>query len=204
MNLPMRRPVHVYLARHGETDWNAQQRWQGHTDVPLNDRGREQARAIAAALRAAGIARIAASDLARAHETARIVAGELGLAVTHVDRDLRERAFGVFEGLTREECEAQQPEAWRAWLEERRTPAGAETQEMLAARVTAAIARVARDAALAGSCALVVTHGGALRAAVAAATGTMPPFVANGGLWKLAWDDGVVSAEPVEKGEPAR
>jgi broad specificity phosphatase PhoE len=200
MNPCMRRVVHVYLARHGETDWNAQQRWQGHTDVPLNDQGREQARAIGAALRSAGIARIAASDLARAHETARIVAGELGIAVTLVDRDLRERAFGVFEGLTREECEAKHPNEWRAWLEERRTPAGAETQEALAGRVTAAIARVARDAADAGSSALVVTHGGALRAAVAAATGTMPPFVTNGAIWKLAWDDGVVSAEPLEEG----
>ncbi len=193
----MSRRLVLYVARHGETDWNAEHRWQGHTDVPLNERGRDQARAIAAALRDYGVTAVATSDLSRAHETARIVAAELGVAVTHVDRDLRERAFGCFEGLTRAECESLHPEAWRVWLEERQAPADAETQEMLARRVTAAIARFARSMAAEAAAALVVTHGGALRAAVAAATGEMPPFVNNGAVWKLLWDEGVVSAVPL-------
>jgi probable phosphoglycerate mutase len=194
----MSRPVHLYLARHGETDWNAENRWQGHTDIPLNARGREQARAIAAALRGAGIAAVATSDLSRAHETARIVAAELGIAVTHIDRDLRERAFGCFEGLTRVECETLHPVAWQAWLEEKRAPSDAETQDQLAARVTAAIARFACAVEALRGAALIVTHGGALRAAVARATGAMPPFVTNGGIWKLGWDEGLVSAQPLD------
>jgi len=86
----------LYVARHGETDWNVAGRWQGHTDVPLNDNGRAQARALAEGLRAHRLAGAVASDLRRAHETARIVAAELGIEVAYVDRELRERAFGVF------------------------------------------------------------------------------------------------------------
>src|ERR1700735_3011372 len=110
----------VFVARHGETDWNAAGRWQGHTDVPLNDNGRAQARALAERLRGARLAGVVASDLSRAHETARIVAGELGVSLAYVERELRERGFGVFEGLTRAECETHHAEAWRAWLADRR------------------------------------------------------------------------------------
>ncbi|HEY8039113.1 MAG TPA: histidine phosphatase family protein, partial [Polyangiaceae bacterium] len=164
----------LYVARHGETDWNAAGRWQGHTDVPLNAKGRAQALDIAGALRHARIAGVVTSDLSRARETAQIVAAELGLAVAYSDADLRERAFGVFEGLTREECERLHAEAWRGWLEERRAPGGAEGHHALGARVVAAIGRVAERVARDDAPALVVTHGGALRAMVAAATGAMP------------------------------
>jgi probable phosphoglycerate mutase len=185
----------LYVARHGETDWNAQLRWQGHTDVPLNETGRAQARALAHTLRAAGLAGVVASDLSRAHETARIVAVELGLSVAYIDPELRERAFGVFEGLTREECESLHPEAWGAWLESRRPPQGGEAHEVLAARIVAAVGRVAVSVAREDAPALVVTHGGALRALVAAATGTAPPPVANGAVWRVVWDGRVAAAE---------
>jgi probable phosphoglycerate mutase len=187
----------VYLARHGETDWNAQARWQGHTDIPLNENGRAQARALAAVLRHVGLAGVVASDLVRAHETARIVAEELGLLVTYVDPALRERAFGVFEGLTRDECEARQREAWSAWLAERRVPPGGEPHDSLTARVVAAIGRVAESVARDGAPALVVTHGGAMRAAVASVTGVLPAPMKNGALWRIAWDGGLAAAEPV-------
>jgi broad specificity phosphatase PhoE len=135
-------PRLLYVARHGETDWNAQMRWQGHTDVPLNDTGRAQARALAQSLRSlpssGPLAGVVASDLSRAHETASIVAAELGLAVAYVDPGLRERAFGVFEGLTREECETLHAEAWGAWLESKRPPRGGEAHEVLTARVVSA------------------------------------------------------------------
>ncbi len=180
----------LYVARHGETDWNVQTRWQGHTDVPLNETGRAQARALAQALREVRLGGVVASDLARAHETARIVAAELGLAVAYVDPSLRERAFGLFEGLTREECETLHPEAWAAWLDGKRPPRGGEDHETLTARMVAAVARVARQVATEEAPALIVTHGGALRALVAAATGESPPPIANGAVWRVLWEPG--------------
>jgi probable phosphoglycerate mutase len=187
----------VYVARHGETDWNAQMRWQGHTDVPLNETGRAQARALAQALRSSGLAAVVTSDLSRAHETARIVAVELGLAVAYVDPALRERAFGVFEGLTREECETLHAEAWGAWLDSKRPPRGGEAHEALTKRVVAAVGRVAACVATDHAPALVVTHGAALRALVTATTGQVPPPVKNGAVWRVRWDGRLAEAEPL-------
>src|SRR5208282_6082642 len=69
----------IYLARHGETDWNLAGRWQGHTDVALNATGHAQAQAMAEALRVIPLAAIVSSDLARAFHTARIVGDRLGI-----------------------------------------------------------------------------------------------------------------------------
>src|SRR5581483_1732760 len=103
----------LYVARHGETDWNAAGRLQGHTDIPLNETGRAQARALAAALRARALAGGVTSDLCRARETGEIVAVELAVPLAYADHELRERAFGKFEGLTRHECASQYPEQWK-------------------------------------------------------------------------------------------
>lgn len=184
----------VFVARHGETDWNAAHRWQGHTDVPLNDTGRAQARALAGRLQGEALAGAVASDLSRASETARIVAENVGVALVYVDAGLRERAYGVFEGLDRRACETQQPEAWAAWLATRQPPPGAESDESLRARVVAAMERVALEVAREDAAALVVTHGGALRALVAAVTGTMPPLVRNGAVWRVTWAGRLVGA----------
>src|SRR5271165_4072006 len=94
----------LYLARHGETDWNRTGRWQGQTDIPLNEAGKEQARELGVRLCGAGIRTIGSSDLARARETAEIASKELGLALGYLDAAFRERAYGIFEGLTREQC----------------------------------------------------------------------------------------------------
>jgi probable phosphoglycerate mutase len=188
----------VYAARHGETDWNAAGRWQGHTDVPLNGNGRRQARELAERLRGAGLAGVVASDLSRAQETGRIVAAELGVPMAYVERDLRERSFGVFEGLTRAECETQHADAWAAWLANRTPPKGAEGIEALTARIVAAVGRAAGVVATDERPVLVVTHGGALRAAVAAVTGELPAFVENGAVWVLAWDGRLVGASPLD------
>jgi broad specificity phosphatase PhoE len=184
----------VYMTRHGETDWNLAGRWQGHTDIPLNDNGRAQARAVADVLRGEGVPGIVSSDLARAHETARIIGASLGIAVAYVDADLRERMFGVFEGLTRAECERLHPEAWRAWIEEQRPASGVESPEIVAARVTAAIGRAAERVGRADAPVLLVTHGGALRSAVRIATGTQPAPIANGAIWRIEWDGSIVDA----------
>src|SRR5207245_2785775 len=159
--------------------------WQGQTDVPLNANGRSQARDVAEALRATGLSGLVASDLSRAAETARIIAAELGVAIHYFDSALRERSFGSFEGLTRDECERVHPEEWRLWLAERRPPSGGEPNEAFAARVVAAMQRAAENVAREDAPVLVVTHGGALRTVVAAATGKMPAPVKNGALWRL-------------------
>jgi probable phosphoglycerate mutase len=192
-------PRVLYVARHGETDWNAAQRWQGHTDVPLNETGRAQARALGEKLRARGIGRIVASDLARAHETASIVAVELGLAVAYVDAALRERFYGVFEGLTRAECESVHAEAWAAWVATRTVPQGAEDHGPFTARLVAAIGRAA-DAAPSNDPVLVVTHGGAMRALIATVS-TPPPPLPNTAVWRLTWEGRLVGAEPFTPGE---
>lgn len=184
----------IYLSRHGETDWNAAGRWQGHTDQPLNENGRSQARALAEALRATGLSGVVSSDLVRARETAEIVATAHGRTIDYVDPDLRERTIGVFEGLTREECERLHPEAWIAWVERKVPPPGAEAQGPLGARVMKAIARAAMRVAHGEAPLLLVTHGGAMRAALAQAGHAAPP-VKNTGIWRVVWEDGVVHAE---------
>ena len=114
---PMHGSATLFLVRHGETDWNAAGRWQGQTDVPLNARGREQAREIADRLRAGG-------DRGRSPRATSCGRGtppsssrpSSGSCVDHLDPDLRERRFGCFEGLTREEVAARFPEAWARYL----------------------------------------------------------------------------------------
>jgi broad specificity phosphatase PhoE len=176
----------IYLARHGETDWNRQNRWQGHTDVPLNAAGRAQAVALATRVRGLGVARVHASDLHRARETAEIVARFLALPPVVVDARLRERSFGVFEGLTRAECEVRHPEAWERYrLDVRNKPPGAEAHDEVLARMRAGVAAIALSAPAGAGAALVVSHGGAVRALVSEVSGVACPPVANGGMFKL-------------------
>src|SRR5207248_2072590 len=92
----------LLLVRHGETDWNAAGRLQGHTDRPLNDYGRQQARELGDRLAGDRIAAVYASDLVRARETAEILGERLGLVVV-LDPDLREKNWGTWEGLTGDE-----------------------------------------------------------------------------------------------------
>ena len=89
----------ILLARHGETDWNRDRRVQGHTDVPLNDEGRRQAQALSRELDGCRFDAVYSSDLARAIETAEILAEQRGLEVTALPA-LREKHFGTWEGLT--------------------------------------------------------------------------------------------------------
>jgi broad specificity phosphatase PhoE len=88
-----------YFLRHGETDWNAEKRLQGATDIPLNDNGRAQAARAAAILQKYNIDHIVGSPLARAAETARIVADTLQKPLVH-DPRIREKNYGQFEGMT--------------------------------------------------------------------------------------------------------
>ncbi len=97
--------VELVIFRHGQTDWNAEGRIQGHLDVPLNEVGRQQARRLIEPLRRYQVETFLSSDLIRASETARIAAESLGLSVS-TDPGLREIHLGKLQGLTREEIEA--------------------------------------------------------------------------------------------------
>jgi broad specificity phosphatase PhoE len=145
----------ILLVRHGQTDWNRDRRVQGWTDVPLNDEGRRQARALAATLDGRPFAAVYSSDLARALETAHIVVAERQLPVTPLE-ELREKHFGSWEGLTDAEVLSRFPDAHvTGWGD-------GETTDEMAARVVAAVQRISD--AHPGDDVLVVTHGGPIRA----------------------------------------
>ncbi len=158
----------LLLVRHGETDWNNERRWQGHTDRPLNARGREQARDLAAELAGRPIDAVYSSDLSRARETAEIVAARLGLEV-RVDPALREVDVGTWSGLVHSDIEADDPEGFRRWRDGGKGWQDGESYEEMGERVVAAVTGIA--AAHPGETLLVVTHGGSIRACRAAAAG---------------------------------
>ncbi|HZS24730.1 MAG TPA: histidine phosphatase family protein [Gaiellaceae bacterium] len=163
----------LLLVRHGETDWNAEGKLQGHTDRPLNDFGRRQAKALADRLAGEEIHAVYASDLARARETAEILGARLGLEVV-IDPDLREKNWGNWEGLTSEE---------RLHVE-----FAGESTEAHRERVLRSVHRIV--AAHPGERVAVVTHGGSLRRIQAALAGAALPVIDNCAVWSVAHEDG--------------
>jgi probable phosphoglycerate mutase len=149
----------ILLLRHGQSEWNAVGRWQGHGDPGLTELGREQSRVAATRLASAGIERVVSSDLARAFETAQIVAAALGLTLER-DARWRERDIGAWTGLTREQIEARWPEEYAHFRahEEQARPGGGESNAMLRARAREALA--ALRARYPEKRVLVVTHRG--------------------------------------------
>lgn len=183
----------ILLARHGQTSWNALGRLQGHTDIALDDTGRDQARALATAVAGIGVRTVWTSDLDRARETGAIVAAALGLPVPRTEPELRERRFGVFEGLTREQCAAQHPDAWRAWLAKTSAPPGGEPLEEAVARMARALERIAvREEGPA----LVVSHGGVMRLWLMDVLGEQIPLIANGATYLVDHDGTRFSITP--------
>ena len=152
----------LLLIRHGETDWNAAARIQGHTDIALNARGQAQAGAVADALRETRIHGVYASDLLRARETAAPIAETQGL-VLRTDPALRERAFGAFEGSSFAQLQDTHPDdcmRWRKRDPSFAAPGGGERLDAFYARVTAAVLGIAERHP--GQTLAIVTHGGAL------------------------------------------
>lgn len=98
----------LLLIRHGETTWNQQGRMQGQQDSPLTPLGLEQAQSLARRLKTVAFAALYSSDLKRAHDTASCIAEQTGHAILS-DRNLRERSFGIFEGLTNSEIAVRYP-----------------------------------------------------------------------------------------------
>ena len=154
----------LIFVRHGETEWNQNGRWQGHTDVPLSDVGREQARRLARRLQKEGaiLDQIYASDLGRALETAQIVAEAYGLPV-HPLFELREMNLGSWSGLTSDQIRERFPEDWarhRSREDFRRGEHG-ETLGEMRTRMLQTVERLAAEHP--GQRLLVVTHGGPIR-----------------------------------------
>ncbi|MCY4114464.1 MAG: histidine phosphatase family protein [Chloroflexi bacterium] len=156
---------HWYLVRHGETDWNLTERIQGQVDVPLNSTGIRQVSHLARRLEDVRIDAIYSSDLARTHETARLIAAGRDTAIV-TDPALREFSFGEWEGLTSEEIEALQPGAMAerisAGNEEFSAPGGENTWQVLD-RVRQFCARAAERHDPSDDV-LIVAHGGSIRA----------------------------------------
>jgi broad specificity phosphatase PhoE len=167
----------ILLARHGETDWNRDGRFQGHADPPLNRRGRAQARELSRTLAGESIDAVYSSDLRRAHETALLVAEPHGVPVV-TDRGLREIDVGSWSGLTRTEVEETFPGAEHH---------DGESREQHLARVVEAMERIAR--AHPGERIAVVSHGGSLRALHHAIGEPLQP-IENCGVYELRFRDG--------------
>lgn len=157
--------------RHGETEWNATRRVQGHTDIPLNPRGRAQAAALAQALAGQPLHAIYSSDLTRARETAAPLAAHNGLQL-RTDPRLRERGFGDFEGSSFTDLEPAHPEHCERWRQrdpDWGAPGGGEALRGFQQRVRDALLELA--ARHPGEVVAVVTHGGALDCVYRMATG---------------------------------
>jgi broad specificity phosphatase PhoE len=183
----------LYLVRHGETDWNRQRRIQGLTDIPLNETGREQARATGMLLARRHWDAIYASPLSRARETAEIIAAEVGLPHPTLLDALVERNYGSTEGLDWLQIETQFPHGTAV--------PGRESREQVAARVIPALMELATSHP--GESLLIVSHGGAIRAVLndvepSASHG----MITNGSVHSFRWEDGdlrlIAFDDPIE------
>jgi probable phosphoglycerate mutase len=153
----------ILLIRHGETDWNVEKRLQGHTDIDLNREGVRQAAALGRTLLSEPLDAIFSSDLKRAFGTAQGIAIPRGMQI-QLDKGLRERCFGAFEGLIHPEVKFRFPEDYAAWQRrdiDARYPQGefhAETLREFSNRAVDAITALASDYRKIA----IVTHGGVL------------------------------------------
>jgi glucosyl-3-phosphoglycerate phosphatase len=177
------------LWRHGQTAWNAERRFQGQSDIPLDPTGQAQAERAARLLAGLRPDMIVSSDLIRAASTAAPLARLSGLEVTF-DKDLRERHGGCWEGLTDTEIRTRYPAEHASW-----DPPDGEPTLVVADRVAAALARIATAVSEGGArdphrggLAVVVSHGAALRLGASRLLG-MPQeiFGALGPLSNCSW-----------------
>jgi broad specificity phosphatase PhoE len=176
----------VLVARHGQTDWNRDGRFQGHGDPPLNARGRAEAAALAAELAGEGVTYLATSDLVRARQTAAVIAERTGLEANPCPA-FREVDLGTWEGLTEREVARRHPDELRAWQAGRDVRrGGGETETEAVRRFVGGLDRVLAATGEEGT-PLIVAHGLVLRRVLdhLVATGRMDlpgpaPHLANG------------------------
>jgi len=171
----------LYLVRHGETDWNAQRRIQGSTDIPLNQMGREQAAATGRLLARRTWDGLFASPLGRAVETATIIGSEIGLPLADTIPAIAERNYGEAEGLNYDQIEQRFPGD---------TPVpGRETHEAVAERVIPALVGLAKSHP--GESLIVVSHGGVIRSVLnVVEPGASHGRISNGSIHSFEYSDG--------------
>ncbi|MYM89487.1 histidine phosphatase family protein [Rugamonas sp. FT82W] len=189
----------ILLIRHGETAWNAVRRLQGHTDIPLNDEGARQAAALAQALAAERVDVLVSSDLQRAVQTAQAVADQYDGLRVQTDEQLRERCYGVFEGMLYAEIEREYPAEYALWQArdiDAVMPPGereAESFRRFYQRATGGIADWAQRHP--GRTIAIVAHGGVLECAYREAVGMSLDSprdfqVKNASINRFSWADG--------------
>jgi broad specificity phosphatase PhoE len=192
----------IVLWRHGRTEWNAAGRFQGQTDVALDDLGREQAQEAASRLAALAPNLLVSSDLQRAQDTCAPLAGLVGLDVD-LDPRLRETYAGEWQGCTTPEIASRWPDEFKAWRggDPLLRVGGGETRQEVAERMFAAVtdaaARLPED-----GLAVLTSHGGSSRLGIAALIGLpLHRFTNVGGLSNCSWsmlregDDGWILVE---------
>uniref|UniRef100_A0A7N0T9E6 Phosphoglycerate mutase-like protein 4 n=1 Tax=Kalanchoe fedtschenkoi TaxID=63787 RepID=A0A7N0T9E6_KALFE len=193
----------IIVIRHGETEWNADGRIQGHLDVALNDTGRQQAVLVAERLsKGPKISSVYSSDLKRASDTAETIASCCGGIEVVKDPELRERNLGDLQGHVYHELSKTVPIAYEAFMSNRtdqEIPGGGESIDQLYERCTSALQRIAQKHK--GERVVVVTHGGVIRSLHKRASPTRRPGkiqntsvnilqLSDGGKWTLKlWGD---------------
>jgi alpha-ribazole phosphatase/probable phosphoglycerate mutase len=184
---------HLFFVRHGKTEWNGQYRFQGRSDVPLNEEGQKQAEALAVRIRTWKDACFFTSTLSRAAETARILSSGCRSERLEKREGLSEMSFGVWEGLSIFEAETADPDAFRKWKQSpfEHIPPGGEPYPEIMNRVSAVL-----DEALSSKeeRIVLVSHGGIIRAALSILLGLSPSSV-----WKMKLSNCSVTA--VESGK---
>ena len=177
----------LILVRHGQTEWNHNLKYQGHSDTCLSAIGKQQARLLARRLQEVPFTAVYASDLQRAFDTAQIVAVSHNLAV-QVMPQLREIKFGNWEGLTSAEIEARWPDGIRRLYTEPETLAipGGETflqvRERAVAAIQTLVQRHSQDTVV------VVSHGGTIRTIICTALG-----MSLNQVWSIRQDNTAVN-----------
>jgi broad specificity phosphatase PhoE len=191
--------LELICVRHGRTAWNAELRFQGQTNVPLDDEGRTQARMLALQLRATELDAAISSDLDRCVETAKIILREHPGVTLRLDSDLREMNFGEWEGLTWAQIVKSDPKLAVDGFSRPKlyAPPGGEVFEGVLARAARVVTRV-REESPAGSRVLLVTHAGVLHALLRVVLG-------GGGVeQEVRFNPGAVTRFALEDGAPGR
>jgi probable phosphoglycerate mutase len=178
--------MNLILVRHGETDWNMQKRFQGQIDIPLNSQGKWQAQQAAQALAGLRIEQLFSSDLLRAQDTAKSIGDACGCLV-QTDPRLREKGFGIWEGLTYAEIKEQDADGFARWREDPSlyTPSGGEGLDTAAQRVAQAWQEIEANAA---KTVALVSHGGTLRILLRHLLGLTPES-----YWQIKLDNASLS-----------
>jgi probable phosphoglycerate mutase len=187
--------VRLILLRHGRTEWNAQRRFQGQADPPLDDVGRAQAYEVSPLVASLQPDVLVSSDAARAMQTAECVAAVTGLRLVSEPR-LRERSLGHWEGLTRDEVAERYPAEYADWVAGRDVAGrGGETRDEVAARALAAF----RDLPPA-TVAVLVTHSATAMALCNALLGIAQTVHPLGPLANCHWSDLAAAEDPDSEG----